>query len=101
MITLAQQAEPPPARLWWTKRLLPGYVTLAAALVISHIVWWHVAERRLAAAMAPFTAAGYNLDWSTNAPAPIPDAENAAAMYIHAFAPVSYTHLTLPTILLV
>lgn len=87
----AAAQAPPPRRLWWTKRLALAYVVFAAALVISHIAWQREAERRLAAAVAPFTAAGYNLDWRTNAPEPIPDSRNAAAIYLQAASQLALT----------
>ncbi len=91
MTKAANQDEPPPARLRWTKWLLLGYLALAAALVVSHITWQKIADRRLAEAIAPFKALGVNLDWQTNGPPDIPASENGAALYTQAFKAIKLT----------
>jgi hypothetical protein len=51
-----QQPYPPP--LWWTRRLLLGFVGLLVLLAVLRLAWgWH-ADRLIAAAVAQYRAAG-------------------------------------------
>ena len=78
------ESLPPPARLWWTRRLAIPYLLLVAALVISHFSWQRTADRRLAEALAMYKAAGISLIVKDYESPPVADEDNAAVLYIAA-----------------
>ena len=80
-----------PKRFWWTKRLAVAYLLLIAALLVTRLIWGHLAERRLATEIGALEAAGGAIDWQALAPEPIPDEENAAEFYTQAAGAITMT----------
>ncbi len=79
----AAQPQPIPKRYWWLKRLSAGAACLLGALILLRLWWGYEANRRLAAEIKRWQAAGqpvFAAEFDAIADA-VPDEDNAALLY--------------------
>lgn len=82
---------PYPPRFRWLRRMTLLTLAVVALLVAARGWWAHEADRRLRAEMAAARARGEPTLPEDFDPAPIPDAENAAPIYLQAINAISLT----------
>ncbi len=90
-----EPAVPYPPRFRWLRRMTFLALALAALLVGARAWWAHEVDRRLRADMAAARARGEPTLPEDFDPAPIPDAENAAPLYLRAMDAMKLTEAEL------